>query len=129
VTNSFNQSIEEALNSGNPQIVLEGTVAFAIQQAGIHLVNFNKQVGPNGAIGEIDVETTKAIVEVTTQTSRKLKQIQKFISDPDLNPLSKAIILYAPNYKNTPAQDIVNAGAYVVRNDIQLIQLLQQLGE
>jgi len=93
------------------------------------LVSFNKQVGLNGSIGEIDVETAKAMIEVTTQVSRKLKQIQKLICDPDLNPLSKPVILYAPYYKDTPDQDIINAGGYVVRTQQDLVNLLRQLGE
>lgn len=93
------------------------------------MVSFNKEVGLNGSIGEIDVETANAIIEVTTQNSRKLKQIQKLISNLDLNPLSKPVILYAPNYNTTPAQDIINAGAYVVRTQQELLELLHRCGE
>ncbi|MHC5733027.1 MAG: hypothetical protein ACYTXY_55150, partial [Nostoc sp.] len=79
----FEQAIINALNSINPQKVLEGKVANTIIQAGFDLVGFNKAVGLNGEIGEIDVEISNAIIEVTTQTARKLKQIQKLISNPD----------------------------------------------
>ena len=128
MTSSFEQAIADALNSGNSQKVLEGTVANTIIQVGCNLVSFNKAVGIKGEIGEIDVETDQAIIEVTIQTSRKLKQIQKLISNVDLNPLGKPVILYAPNYKLTPAQDIINAGAYVVRNQDELLELLSTLG-
>ncbi|PHJ62773.1 hypothetical protein VF14_26985 [Nostoc linckia z18] len=124
----FEQAITDALNSANPQKVLEGQVANAIIQAEFNLVSFNKVVGLNGEIGEIDVETSNAIIEVTTQTARKLKQIQKLISNPDLNPLKKPVILYAPNYKITPAQDIIATGSYVVRAKDELLELLFQLG-
>lgn len=80
MTSPFDQAISDTLSSGNPQKVLEGTVANAIQLVGINLVSFNKEVGFNGSIGEIDVETAKVIIEVTTQDSRKLKQIQKLIT-------------------------------------------------
>ncbi len=79
----FEQAITDALNSANPQKVLEGQVANAIIQAEFNLVSFNKVVGLNGEIGEIDVETSNAIIEVTTHTARKLRQIQKLISNPD----------------------------------------------
>jgi len=79
VSSLFEQAIINALNSVNPQKVLEGKVANAIIQAGFDLVSFNKTVGLNGEIGEIDVETSNAIIEVTTQTARKLKQVQKLI--------------------------------------------------
>ncbi len=128
MTSPFEQPIIDALNSVNPQKVLEGTVANAIIQGGFDVVSFNKAVGLNGEIGEIDVETSNAIIEVTTQTARKLKQIQKLISNPDLNPLRKPVVLYAPNYKLTPAQDIIAAGSYVVRTHDELLELLSQLG-
>lgn len=124
----FEQAIIDALNSVNSQKVLEGQVANAIIQAGFDLVSFNKLVGLNGEIGEIDVETSNAIIEVTTQTARKLKQIQKLISNPDLNPLKKPVILYAPNYKLTPAQDIIATGSYVVCTEDELLELLFLLG-
>jgi len=128
VSSLFEQAITDALNSANPQKVLEGQVANAIIQAEFNLVSFNKVVVLNGEIGEIDVETSNAIIEVTTQTARKLRQIQKLISNPDLNPLKKPVILYAPNYKITPAQDIIATGSYVVRAEDELLELLFQLG-
>jgi len=128
VSSLFEQAIINALNSINPQKVLEGKVANTIIQAGFDLVGFNKAVGLNGEIGEIDVETSNAIIEVTTQTARKLKQIQKLISNPDMNPLKKPVILYAPNYKITPAQDIIATGSYIVRTQDELLELLFILG-
>lgn len=124
MSSQFSQVISNALNSLNSQKRLEGTVANAIIQAGFILVSFNKAVGLNGEIGEIDIETENAIIEVTTQTSRKLKQIQKLISNPDLNSLKKPVVLYAPNYKLTPAQDIIASGSYVVRTQDELLELL-----
>ncbi len=128
MTSLFEQAIADALNSVNPQKVLEGKVANAIIQAGFDLVSFNKTVGLNGEVGEIDVETSNAIIEVTTQTARKLKQVQKLISNSDLNPLNKPVILYAPNYKFTPSQDIIATGSYVVSSQDELLELLSILG-
>jgi hypothetical protein len=62
--------IEQALRSRDPDRVLEGEIARAI--AG-DLVDFNRQVEPNGATGEVDVETTRAIIEVTARRTGKLK--------------------------------------------------------
>jgi hypothetical protein len=56
--------IEQALRSNDPDTVLEGRVAQAVEA---DLVDFNRKVGPEGAIGEVDVETSKAIIEVTTR--------------------------------------------------------------
>ncbi|MEH1872713.1 hypothetical protein [Nostoc sp.] len=58
----FEQAIADALNSLNPQKVLEGKVANAIIQAGFDLVSFNKTVGLNGEVGKIDVETASAMI-------------------------------------------------------------------
>lgn len=93
------------------------------------MISFNEGFGINGEIGEIDIETSLAIIEVTTQTSRKLKQIQKLLFNTIINPTHKSVILYAPNYKTTPSQDIVNAGAYLAKNITELLELLHQLGE
>ncbi len=128
MASAFDDAINQSLNSCDPKKVLEGIVANGIIQAGFELISFNKEVGLNGSIGEIHVETTSAIIEVTTQTSRKLKQIQKLISNPDLNPLRKPVILYAPNYKLTPEQDIINARGYMVRNQEEILGLLSRLG-
>ena len=51
-------SIAQALQSRDPERVLEGEVARAV--AG-DLVDFNRKVGPNGATGEVDVETSRAL--------------------------------------------------------------------
>jgi hypothetical protein len=109
---SYTTRIEQALRSSDPDRVLEGEIAMAV--AG-DLIDFNRKVGPNGATGEVDVETTRAIIEVTTRRTGKLKQIQTLLSHPDMNPLGKPVILFATNYGRTATQDIANAGALVVR--------------
>ena|SRR2546425_205299 len=83
---SYTTRIEQALRSSDPERVLEGEIAMAV--AG-DLVDFNRKVGPHGATGEVDVETTRAIIEVTKQRTGKLKQLQKLLSHPDMNPLGK----------------------------------------
>ena len=114
-------SIAQALQSRDPERVLEGEVARAV--AG-DLVDFNRKVGPNGATGEVDVETGRAIIEVTTRRTGKLKQIQKLLSHPDMNPSGKSVILFAPNYGRSATEDIINAGAIVVRTQEELLSVL-----
>jgi hypothetical protein len=125
---AIQQDIQAALNSSNAGEQLEGEVASGLQKAGVEITNFQKAVGPNGSIGEIDVETPQAIIETTVSASGKLSQISKLIGNPEMNPLSKPVILYAPNYGNTAAGDITEAGAHVVRNLGDLTTLLGQLG-
>ena len=112
------------LRSSDPDRVLEGEIAMAV--AG-DLVDFNRKVGPNGATGEVDVETTRAIIEVTTRRTGKLKQLQKLLSHPDMNPLGKPVILFAPNYGRTATQAIINAGAIIVRTQEELLRVLATL--
>ena len=129
VNNLLQQKIDDAVNSDNSEKQLEGIVTNAIIEREITVISFNQGFGVNGEIGEIDIETSLAIIEVTTQSSRKLKQIQKLLFNPIINPAHKSVILYAPNYKTTPSQDIINARAYLAKNITHLLQLLHQLGE
>ncbi|MDH3601651.1 MAG: hypothetical protein OEU26_18740 [Candidatus Tectomicrobia bacterium] len=81
--------VEQALQSSDLDTVLEGRVAKAVEA---DLVDFNRKVGPDGAVGEVDVETHKAIIEVTTRRSGKSKQIRKLLANPDMNPARKPVI-------------------------------------
>jgi len=116
--------IAQALRSRDPDRILAGEVARAVAD---DLVDFNRKVGPNGAIGEVDVETRRAIIEVTTRRTGKLKQIQKLLSHPGMNPSGKSVILFAPNYGRTATQDIIDAGAIVVRTREELLRVLTTL--
>jgi len=118
------ERIEQALQSGDPDKVLEGKVDKAIED---DVIDFNRQVGPNGATGEVDVETRKAIIEVTTRRTGKAKQINKLLSNPDMNPLGKPVILFAPNYGHTATKTIADAGAVVVRTVAELLEILSKL--
>jgi hypothetical protein len=119
--------VEQALSSTDVTKVLEGTVAQIVQGGAFDVASFGKKFGPNGSIGEIDVEVSKAIIEVSVAQSDKLSQITKLLSNNTMNPTGKLVILYAPNYLNTAANDITSAGAYVVRTPQELTSLLSQL--
>ena len=116
--------IEQALRSNDPDTVLEGRVAQAVEA---DLVDFNRKVGPAGAIGEVDVETSKAIIEVTTRRSGKARQIQKLLANPTMNPVGKPVILFAPNYGPHATRNISDLGVVVVRTIEELLGVLLQL--
>ena len=63
--------IEDAANSPDSDKRLEGQTAQSLQNAGININSFQKKIGPDGSIGEIDIETDCTIVEVTTRESKK----------------------------------------------------------
>jgi hypothetical protein len=73
------------------------------------------------------VETNRAIIDVTTRRTSKLRQLQKLLSHPDMNPLGKPVVLVAPNYGRTATQDITNAGAIVVHTQEELLRVLATL--
>jgi hypothetical protein len=116
--------IEQALRSHDPDTVLEGRVAKAVEE---NLVDFNRKVGHEGAIGEVDVETSKAIIEVTTRRSGKLRQIRKLLANPAMNPAGKPVILFAPNYGPHATRNISDLGVVVVRTIEELLGVLLQL--
>jgi hypothetical protein len=116
--------VEQALRSNDPDTVLEGRVAKAVEA---DLVDFNRKVGPEGAIGEVDVETSKAIIEVTTRRSGKSRQIKKLLTNPAMNPAGKPVILFAPNYGPHATRNISDLGVVVVRTIEELLEVLLQL--
>jgi hypothetical protein len=91
------------------------------------LVDFNRKVGPEGAIGEVDVETSKAIIEVTTRRSGKSRQIRKLLANPAMNPAGKPVILFAPNYGPHATKNISDLGVVVVHTIEELLGVLVQL--
>lgn len=119
--------IDDAANSTDADARLHGQVAEALGAAGIAIVSFNKQVGPNGSVSEIDIETGKAIIQVTTTPARKGRQIDKLMTDAQMNPDAKAVILYAPSYGAKAGQAILQKGAYVARSLEQLLNLTRRL--
>jgi hypothetical protein len=116
--------IEQALGSNDLDIVLEGRVAKAVEE---DLIDFNRKVGPEGAIGEVDVETSKAMIEVTTRRSGKSRQIRKLLANPSMNPAGKPVILFAPNYGLQATRNISDLGVVVVRTIEELLEVLLQL--
>jgi len=116
--------IEQALRSNDPDTVLEGRVAKAVEE---DLVDFNRKVGPEVAIGEVDVETSKAIIEVTTRRSGKSRQIRELLANPAMNPAGKPVILFAPNYGPHATRNISDLGVVVVHTIEELLEVLSQL--
>jgi hypothetical protein len=116
--------VEQALRSNDPDTVLEGRVAQAVAA---DLVAFNRKVGSEGAIGEVDVETSKAIIEVTTRRSGKSRQIRKLLADPAMNPAGKPVVLFAPNYGPHATRNIAELGVVVVRTIEELLRVLLRL--
>jgi hypothetical protein len=113
-----------ALNSPDRKKQLEGQIARALIG---DLVSFERKVyNANGVeIGEIDVETSNAIIEVTTSPQGKLQQLLKELNNPLMNPTGKQVILYAPKYSRQADQLFASYGIKIVRS---LQELMDYLG-
>jgi hypothetical protein len=89
-------------NAQQADAKLEGKTAKALRE---HLVEFQKEVpktdGTHGNVAEIDIETPKFIVEVTTAKGGKVPQVKDRLSSPEANPQGKSIIVLAP-WENLP---------------------------
>ena len=55
----------------------------------------------------------------------KAPQIKRLINDKRINPNDDPVILFAPNYKDTPAKDIDKQGAFVIRDSDELIEIIK----
>jgi hypothetical protein len=119
--------VADAVNSSDKDKQLEGTTARALIG---DLVAFNKKIydpATGEVIGEIDIETSDAIIEVTTKKTGKLSQIQKYLNNPLMNPDGKPVILYAPNYIGQATKDIEALNVPVVKTMQDLFDWLRNL--
>ena len=118
------RKIDKALRSSDPAHQLEGRVARMVRD---RITGFKRELGPGATIGEIDIETNRAIIEVTRSPGGKLRQANKFIGNTTRNPEEKAFIVYAERYSSQAEAHISKRGGYVVRSEGELMDLLGQL--
>ena len=92
-----------AAASSKQSVALEGTVAKTVHEnlsMFAKIVGFNEKIARDSAsiLGELDLHLDTAIIECTLRRGGKDQQLQRYLSDPKLNPQGKAVILYAENY-------------------------------
>jgi len=94
-----------------------------------HVLRFRREFGPGGSIGEIDVETPEAIIEVFSggKSTSKLASVQRRQNSRIMNPRGKPVILYAPGYGVRAANAIWDTGAIIVRDFESLSAALHYL--
>ncbi len=81
------------------------------------------------AITDVDIETSKVLIEVTVSPDGKGSQIDKYINNTTVNPSKKAVILYGENYTNAAAKkNIETLGAFVVNNSSELFKKMTEVG-
>ncbi|HZO70857.1 MAG TPA: hypothetical protein VFB60_01565 [Ktedonobacteraceae bacterium] len=117
-----------ALNAPSAQTQLEGQVARAVIA---DLVSFQRIIHDpvtGEVVGEIDVETSTAIIEVTTTPSGKLEQLLREQNNPLINPEGKNVILYGPDYSHLADLQFAEHDIPIARNMQELFEELRLLG-
>ena len=116
------RAINAARASTNAGTALEGEVAAAL---GRSVTGFQKTVTVAGkTIGEIDIETSKAIIEVTGASGRKAGQAAKLVENAAMNPEGKLVVVYGPDLAPGAAKAIEETGAKVARTIEELKSLV-----
>jgi RHS repeat-associated protein len=96
------------LSSSQPGDRLAGTVGSIVDQYS-KLVSYGRvEIDPvlGKTTGDVDVESPNAIIEATVSTGGKAAQILKLLTNTQLNPEGKPVILYAPKYTSLALQAI-----------------------
>lgn len=114
--------VTTACLSANVEINLKGHVGRELIGEIIAFQHHVIDPTTNLEIGEIDVETSTSIIEVTTQSEGLLQKIVQLKNDPRLNPTRKKVVLYAPHYAPSAARE-------AVEESIPVIQSLAKLRE
>jgi hypothetical protein len=119
--------IDTAMRSANEGSRLEATTAKSLRNI---VRDFNRKYGPNGSLGEIDIETNKAIIEVAGgRKYTKEGQLEGLINNRTKNPTGKPVILLATRLSGKQVALARQTGAIVVRTEYELKQVLRGLGE
>jgi hypothetical protein len=116
-----------AVNSPSPQTQLEGQVARALSG---DLVSFQREIidpVTEIEIGETDVETSNAIIEVSKTKKKKLQQVLTERDNKLINLRRKQIILYAPGYSHAADQQFEDNGIPIIRTFKDLFDYLRRL--
>jgi hypothetical protein len=128
---AINEKVQAAINSKDIEQQLEGTTASLLIKNGYTVTRFqNKVFGPIKQEGETDIETTKALIEVTTMESGKLPQIRdKYLGNTYVNPSKKKVVLYAPKYLKSATADIEALGVPVAKTPAELFEQMSKIGK
>jgi hypothetical protein len=126
-----------AAQAGDPDLRLQGQVAQAV---GADLVRFNAEVLIRSVssftgkvryrpITDVDVETTKAIIEVTSQADAggKVAQLQELLGN-EANPHGKPVLHFMPNATHAAEAALTASGSHgLYRNLPALLAALAAL--
>lgn len=121
-------AIEKACASPDRAVRLEGQAAKAIRS---DVTGFQKKVidpATGRTVGEIDVETPHALIEVTNIRGGKTGQLENYLK-PEVNLEGKSVVLYAPRYTKAgenSLEGLYEQGlAFVARTEEQLQRAIE----
>lgn len=118
--------VTTACLSGDAEICLKGSIARELLDK---IVAFQYKVldpRTDQEVGEIDVETSTHIIEVTDQGDGFLQKISKLKNDPLLNPRRKKVVLYAPHCTPAAAREVVEESIPVIQSLERLLEYLKK---
>jgi hypothetical protein len=118
--------VAAAVNSSCRPTQLEGQVSRVLIS---DLVSFNHKIIDSAGIeiGEIDVETSNVIIEVSKTDRRKNQQVLKEMNNKLINPMEKQVILFAPDYSHAADQQFKDKGIPIIRSYKDLFDYLRSL--
>lgn len=123
----LDSKLENARNSRDKSNQKEATVGDAVRPV---LREFNRQYGRNGSDGEVDVETNKAIIEVSSgENPAKGAQLKRLKESKSVNPNGKPVIVVGFDFRGNQVKAYEKQGVKVVRNTKELKDYLRGLGE
>jgi hypothetical protein len=120
------RNIDQARQSPNRGTREEGKVGNMIRNI---VEDFDRPVGPNGSIGQVDIETRRAIIEVASGQRGKTGQATTNLVDRRVNPEGKPVIVWGPGMRPGARDDLRRNGVQVVENEAELKAALRALGE
>jgi hypothetical protein len=123
-----------AINIQSPDaaVRLPAEVAKLMTDSGIAVISLERKVYDQSRgeiIGDIDIETDKYIIEVsTTETNAKRTQLTKTVGNSVMNPTGKPVLYYAPSLELTfnRTAEIKQSGATLYTNIDDLLARLSK---
>jgi hypothetical protein len=134
---NLDDEVSADLASSNPPDRVEGE-AGAIAELYSKLIRYNQKFGPDGMLGEVDVETPEAIIEAKSGgLAGEIRNLTNKFTNPYTNPGRKPFVIYAPSWSEKNAMTVYETlgsldtgqDLYVTRNPEELIAVLEYLQE
>jgi len=119
--------ITNAVLSPDPETSLTGQVGRELIDDIIAFQHSVLDPDTGRPVGEIDVETSTCLIEVTNARDGSLQKLLKLKHDPLLNPEQKKVVLYAPDYAPHAAREAVEESIPVIQSLPRLLEYVKKM--